>query len=551
MKRRFFSVLLALSLVLSICVVSAVAAQPTIQNLTTYDRAYAFSEGMAAVVKDGKYGFIDKTGKLVIDYKYDYAEDFSEGYAAVSTGGFWDEEAGYVTGNWGFIDKTGKVVVPIFYDKVWDFSEGLAAVSNGGKVGFVDTTGKVVIPLTYSGGMCEEFSFKEGLAVVTTGSMDSPEFHVIDKTGKSAFEFKYDYASLNGYSEGLLAVAVDGEWALGGLYYLERAYYGAKYGFIDTKGKEVVAPIYDYALDFHDGVAAVNKGDKWGAIDRNGREVVPIIYSDISVSGSNGLICVCNDEGKWGYVDYTGKVVVDFKFDYCINYREGYVTNAIDGKWGALDLTGKTVIPFEYDDMWNFSEGLVRVEKAGKWGFMDAGGNMVIDPVYQAASDFSDGVALVMKDDKFGVIAKTSIPYTAKPTASKVLVNGESVAFDAYNINGNNYFKLRDLAYVLNGTEKQFEVEWDAALQAINLKSGLSYTAVGGEMVTGNKSNTTAYLTRATVYIEGVKVDLTAYNINGNNYFKLRDLGKAFDFGVTWDGTANTIRIDTSSSYTE
>ena len=152
-EETFFSVLLALSLVLSICVVSAVAAQPTIQNLTTYDRAYAFSEGMAAVVKDGKYGFIDKTGKLVIDYKYDYAEDFSEGYAAVSTGGFWDEEAGYVTGNWGFIDKTGKVVVPIFYDKVWDFSEGLAAVSNGGKVGFVDTTGKVVIPLTYSGGM--------------------------------------------------------------------------------------------------------------------------------------------------------------------------------------------------------------------------------------------------------------------------------------------------------------------------------------------------------------------------------------------------------------
>ena len=47
---------------------------------------------------------------------------------------------------------------------------------------------------------------------------------------------------------------------------------------------------------------------------------------------------------------------------------------------------------------------------------------------------------------------------TAKPTASTVLVNGENVAFDAYNINDNNYFKLRDLAYILSGTEKQFEV---------------------------------------------------------------------------------------------
>ena len=51
-----------------------------------------------------------------------------------------------------------------------------------------------------------------------------------------------------------------------------------------------------------------------------------------------------------------------------------------------------------------------------------------------------------------------SAAITAKPTESNVLVNGVSKSFDAYNINGSNYFKLRDLAYVLNGTEKQFEI---------------------------------------------------------------------------------------------
>jgi hypothetical protein len=51
-------------------------------------------------------------------------------------------------------------------------------------------------------------------------------------------------------------------------------------------------------------------------------------------------------------------------------------------------------------------------------------------------------------------------------------VNGQSVAFNAYNIDGNNYFKLRDLAYALNGTEKQFEVGWDGAANAISLTSG-------------------------------------------------------------------------------
>jgi len=139
---------------------------------------------------------------------------------------------------------------------------------------------------------------------------------------------------------------------------------------------------------------------------------------------------------------------------------------------------------------------------------------------------------------------------TATPTASKVLVNGSSVSFDAYTVNGNNYFKLRDLAKVLSGTGKQFEVSWDSANKVINLVSGSAYTAVGGELAAGDGLTKSAVLNSSAIYKNGVQVNLTAYTINGNNYFKLRDIGQAFDFGVTWDGMANTIRIDTSTGYT-
>ncbi|HOM03537.1 MAG TPA: WG repeat-containing protein [Acetivibrio sp.] len=552
MKKQLLSTLLVFVLVLSLNSITMLAAEPKIENLTYYDKVYAFSEGMSKVVKNDKYGFMDQTGKVVIDFTYDYAEDFCEGFAAVSTDGFWNPDGGYVEGKWGFIDKTGKVIVPIIYDKVCNFSEGLAAVIKDGKLGFVDTAGEAVIPPAFGGGMYEEFYFSSGLAVVTTGDFGTPDFLVIDKTGNLAFDFKYDYARLSSYSEGLLAVGVGGDWGIGGPYYWARSYSGGKYGFIDTNGKEVVSPIYDYVDDFNEGIAVVCKDDKWGAIDKDGNVVVPIIYPDISRS-SEGFICIRNDEGKWGYVDYTGNVVIDFKFDLCNTFREGFVTNSINGEWGTLDATGKTVIPFKYNNLWNFSEGLVRVRtvEGGKWGYMDNRGNIVIEPVYQAATDFSDGVAIVKKDDKFGVIFKTSIPFTATPTSSTVLVNGSPVAFDAYSINGNNYFKLRDLAYVLNGTGKQFEVTWDSVNKAINLIPDKSYTVSGGEMATGSKNNATAYPSSATVYINGKAVELTAYTINGYNYFKLRDIGKAFDFGVIWDGTANTIRIDTSGSYTE
>jgi len=142
--------------------------------------------------------------------------------------------------------------------------------------------------------------------------------------------------------------------------------------------------------------------------------------------------------------------------------------------------------------------------------------------------------------------------FTAFPTLSKVFVNGEETAFDAYNIGGSNYFKLRDLAYVLDGTEKQFEIGWDEKNNAISLASGKPYTSVGGEMSNRGENSKTATPTTSKIYLDGKKINLTAYNIGGNNYFKLRDLGQALDFGVDWDGANNAIIINKMlpSSYT-
>ncbi|WIV11911.1 stalk domain-containing protein [Proteiniborus sp. MB09-C3] len=139
---------------------------------------------------------------------------------------------------------------------------------------------------------------------------------------------------------------------------------------------------------------------------------------------------------------------------------------------------------------------------------------------------------------------------TASPTASKVLVNGVETSFDAYNIDGSNYFKLRDLAKVVSGTEKQFEVKWDGEKKAINLISNAAYTVVGGELEKGDGQAKTPVLNNSKIYKDGEEVQLTAYTINGNNYFKLRDLAQAFDIGVTWDNATKTVGIDTSIGYT-
>ncbi len=140
--------------------------------------------------------------------------------------------------------------------------------------------------------------------------------------------------------------------------------------------------------------------------------------------------------------------------------------------------------------------------------------------------------------------------FAVKSTATKVLMNGRAMTLEAYTINDNNYFKLRDIAIAINGTEKHFEVGWDGAENVIRLTTNKAYTPVGGELsVSATSSLKAAVATGSRIYLDGAEVQLAAYNIGGNNCFKLRDIAKALDFSVTWDEKAGTIGIDTSKAY--
>lgn len=140
---------------------------------------------------------------------------------------------------------------------------------------------------------------------------------------------------------------------------------------------------------------------------------------------------------------------------------------------------------------------------------------------------------------------------SALPTKSSVLVNGKSVSFEAYNIGGNNFFKLRDIAMALGGSAKQFGVSWDEAKKSIALSSGTAYAPVGGELaLSGNTAAVEATRSSVSVYLDGKLISLTAYNIGGYNYIKLRDVGAAINFGVGWNAETSTISLDTAVGYT-
>lgn len=139
----------------------------------------------------------------------------------------------------------------------------------------------------------------------------------------------------------------------------------------------------------------------------------------------------------------------------------------------------------------------------------------------------------------------------ATPNTAPLILNGTEIVLAAFNINGNNYFKLRDMAGVVSGTTVQFDVRWNEEKRSIELLSEMPYAMPPKETVTPMAAwqHTNAVPSGSPLFLDGEPVLLTAYTIHGSNYFKLRDLGSLFNFAVDWDAGNNRIVMDTESPY--
>ena len=133
----------------------------------------------------------------------------------------------------------------------------------------------------------------------------------------------------------------------------------------------------------------------------------------------------------------------------------------------------------------------------------------------------------------------------------KVQVNGQPVHPQAYNIGGYNYFKLRDVAYMLRGTSSAFDVTWDGDHNAVNIISGAAYTEVGGEMTVASVTSLRVQDSTAKLLLDGSSVSIKGYNINGNNYYKIAEIASALGFTAAYEGTTCTVMITTPGASTE
>ncbi len=248
-------------------------------------------DSLVAVKLNGKFGFIDRSGNQVIEFKFQDAYDFGEsGFASVK-----------LKEKWGLINFSGKEVVSCKYDWIGPFKgrshSDLFLVDLNGKTGVVDKTGAEVLPIIYS-------NIWEYYDVPFLVSKDRVHFGLLDLSGKEVLPLKYEgHFPGNSLSKsGYEPIKIDDKW-----------------GYLDSLGTIQIPLKYDQAFYFTKNLAAVKQN------------------------------------GKYGFIDKSGDMVIPFKYDEVKNFSVGFAAVKLKDKWGFIDIHGNEVIPIQYDQVKDFS----------------------------------------------------------------------------------------------------------------------------------------------------------------------------------------------------
>lgn len=346
-----------------------------------------------------RYGFIDKTGKLIIGFERLPKETagvgkFQEGRAVIYVRK--NESDGKTPPNLaGYIDETGKIVIAPRFDSARGFSEGLAYVETKGFRGYINRRGIPVITLKVGDLLdlrigdvgVEDLAardFHEGLAAVGSDRRRGGKWGYIDHAGRLVVKPQYLFA--DDFSEGLAGVEIDGNVV--------------RFGFIDKAGKLVIQPRFrtrkgteSYVTiatsRFKEGLACVREGELYGYINKRGEFVIPPQFDDAQEFSEGLAWVVGSDRKKVGWIDKSGR----------------WVVTGVGGRGFQEEVI---TIYMERLIDWRYSEGLTQfiIKSEGRYmrGYMDRRGRVVIKPrgedEFGILTPFVGGVAMVFFYEK-------------------------------------------------------------------------------------------------------------------------------------------------------
>ena len=295
----------------------------------------------------GRYfGYIDRKGEIVIPLQYTQAAYFHQGRALVAK-----EEL------YGFIDKENREIIPCIYERITPFASHEAYAVKNGKTGIIDTEGKVLVPFEYD----KIEQLKSGLFVVNQAGREG----FLNAQKQMILPCQYGYYTIED-KEGkpLIVLRTKDDTP----YY--RISYNSRYGLMDFEGNVLAPCKYEKIGAFADGnLAHVILNDKVGYIDSNGKEVIPPIY-DYSRTLPGNRYALYKDGLCYLVDNRTGKQVTSQVYNKIEQYRDNLLKVSLDGKYGMIDPDGNIVLEPIYDEMYVYDDWLkLYIKGSGKDGF--------------------------------------------------------------------------------------------------------------------------------------------------------------------------------------
>ncbi len=380
--------------------------------------------------KNGLKGLTNYSGKLVVDFRFRFFDEFECGRAKVILGTGDNTKRGYLSldGNvtrlnkpysevysfsedlaivhrfygfdkqlYGFIDNHLNEVIPVKFYGARSFKSGLAAVCNDKYMwGFIDVKGNLVIPFKYD----EVGDFIDGLAYVKIGDHPKYKCGFVNINGEEVIPLIYDNAK--SFSEGLSTVEKIND----------KGY--SLYGYTDTKGNFKISLQFQEANSFSEGIAAVSLNSyNYFLIDKEGKQISQEFKCRWISSFKNGFakIDISNgEESKQGIIDKRGKIILEPKYSRiwdedgdCFIAEESYKCN-------LFDKHGNKLTPNYYDEIFSFVEGFAVVRKYPFiYGLINKKGEEIVPCIYEDIAEFRDGIAAVKLNGKWGYINKDGL----------------------------------------------------------------------------------------------------------------------------------------------
>jgi len=317
----------------------------------------------------------------IINPTYDEMLEFHDGFAAAK-----------LNGKWGFIDTSGRVVIPFDYDIVSNFSEGKAGVGVGREYGYINKSGKIIIPIIYYYTGTPLENFHEGTVNVR---IDRDSWACLNSDGQKIIpNGDINYGGKISFNDGLAFVDLPNYR-----------------GFIDKTGKIVSKTKYGDMSDFSDGYSFVKvDDDSWGAINKKNELVFKIENKkirQIATCFCEGLALIRGGEDtgyKFGYIDTTGYLAIPPQYDIADGFKDNIALVYINKKCGFINRKGKFIIEPQFENAGYFNENIAMACINNKCGFINKKGKFIIEPQFESAGDFYNNVAPVKLNGKWAII---------------------------------------------------------------------------------------------------------------------------------------------------